>query len=872
NRDIRPILSDACFQCHGPDSVQRKADLRLDTREGLLGDGQGNGTVRNGQPEASELFRRVTAQDADLRMPPPGSGKKLTQKQIDLLERWIREGAPWQKHWSFLPVTRPQPPRVEPVENRDSPRNEIDQFVLARLDAERLLPAPPASRETLIRRVTLDLTGLPPTPEEVDAFLADDSPEAWDRVIDRLFASPRYGERMATVWLDAARYADTNGYQTDAERYMWRWRDWVIESFNANQPFDEFTIEQLAGDLLPEPTLAQQIATGFNRNHRGNGEGGIIAEEYAVEYVVDRVETTSTVWMGLTLGCARCHDHKFDPFSQKNFYELYAFFNSIPENGRANKYGNSPPEVRAPTYEQQAQLEYLEKELHSLRAQLAGQQPRLNQARAAWEAEASKLSAGNEAPRRNRLLDWTFTRGLESHLLLDGELRDLADDEKKRSGKPSAGEAQFAAGPPVPGGRATQSLQLDGSQVIEVGDVGGFDFYDRFTFSAWILPENPDAGIILSRMEDANLDESKGYQLRLRNGHLEADFVVRWLDDALRVHSRDPLPAQGWQHVAVSYDGSRLASGVQLYVNGQPVPLVADLDEMNQPFDSTEPLRVGGGAAAEARFHGQLADVRVYSRLLTPADVQIVATPGQIDELAAIPPADRSAPQQAKLDRYFVEVAAPPEIVLLQHKLTELTEKRDELIHSLPTVMVMQELPEPRPAHVLLRGEYNQPGEQVSRAVPAALPPLPAGVPRNRLGLAKWLVHRDHPLTSRVMVNRLWALCFGYGLVRTPEDFGSQGSQPTHPELLDWLAVEFMEPSSPEATPWNVQRMLRLIVSSATYRQSSRITPQLAERDPKNQLLARGPRYRLPAEMIRDQALAASGLLVEKLGGPSVKP
>ena len=868
NRDIRPILSDVCFQCHGPDSVQRKADLRLDTKDGLLGSG-GSRVVVPGQPAASELIRRITSDDPELRMPPPTAGKQLSAKQIALLKRWVQEGAAWQPHWSYLPVTRPDVPQVS---HGDWPRNAIDRFILARLEREGLQPAEPASRETLIRRVTLDLTGLPPTPDQVDAFLADTAPGAWNRVVDRLLDSPAWGERMATEWLDAARYADTNGYQTDAERYMWRWRDWVIDAFNSNQPFDQFTIEQLAGDLLPEPTLAQRIATGFNRNHRGNGEGGIIPEEYAVEYVVDRVETTATVWMGLTLGCARCHDHKFDPFTQKDFYQLYAFFNSIPENGRANKYGNSPPMIHAPLPAQQRQLDAIDERANSLRQQLAALKPQLRQARAEWETatRAQSDEASTSTPASHSA--WTITDDLISRFCFEDDLRDEVTTETPRVAKSDSRDPVFADSAPSPGSSTERSLSLDGQQVIEAGDVGQFGFYDRFTLAAWILPDDPDAGIIVSRMEAADLDRSKGYQLRLRDGYLEADFVVRWLDDSLRVRSRERLPAGGWRHVAVTYDGSRVAAGVQLYVDGQPVPLVAHIDELNQSFDSTQPLRIGGGPAPQGRFRGRIDDVRVYSSQLSPADMRVVACRGTIPALVQIPSAKRTPLQQARLQRYFVSVAAPEKIRRLHQQLQSLARKRLSLVDSLPTVMVMEELPAPRPAWVLRRGEYNQPGEQVSRAVPSALPPLPDDVPKNRLGLARWLVSREHPLTSRVTVNRLWSICFGAGLVRTPEDFGSQGEQPTHPQLLDWLAAEFMQPEDQAATAWDVKRMLRLMVTSATYQQASHVTDALRERDPENHLLARGPRYRLPAEMIRDQALAASGLLVQKTGGPSVRP
>ncbi|MFN5300468.1 MAG: DUF1553 domain-containing protein [Planctomycetaceae bacterium] len=866
NRDIRPLLADHCFQCHGPDARQRQAGLRLDTAAGATASLEGRFAIRPGQPAESELLARIDSTDPLEQMPPPETGKPLSAQQRQLLRRWIEEGAVYQPHWAFLP---PQPVALPKVGQADWVRNPIDRFVLQRLEAVGLTPAPPADPMTLLRRVALDLTGLPPTPEQADAFAADPSDAHYRALVDQLLASPRFAERMAMRWLDGARYADTSGYQSDGERFMWRWRDWVLEAYQRNLPFDQFTLEQLAGDLLPNATLDQHIATGFNRNHRGNGEGGIIPEEYAVEYVVDRVETTATVWLGLTVGCCRCHDHKFDPVSQREFYSLYAFFNSIPEYGRAWKYGNSPPVIPSPTRSQQAELAALE----------ARRDAALARARTLLEPIAT-LQSRWEAGLATPPADWNIDRDLVGHWPLANAAA---------AGLPTGAPVAFPAtlpvptypdGPPTPRvATAGGGTQFDGTRHVVAGDVANFGFYDRFTLSAWVFPDDERGGAILSRMTDAT--QGDGYSLVLRQGRLELNLVKRWLDDALRVETTEPLVPGQWHHVTAVYDGSRVASGVQLYVDGEARPTRPLLDLLNQTFATKEPLRLGAGHGPDGRWRGGLRDVRVHQRALAPDEVQVLAVPDSLAEIVAIPSANRTLPQAAKLAMYYRDHAAPAELRDAVTQARDLTEEVARLIDSFPTTMVMRDLPEPRPAHVLLRGVYDRPGEQVERGTPAVLPPWADGLPRNRLGLARWLVDPRHPLTSRVAVNRLWQMLFGTGLVKTVDDFGSQGEWPSHPELLDWLALEFVRP--PGEAPaflgdvarqhaFDVQALLRLLVTSATYRQSSIASPELLQRDPDNRWLARGPRGRLAAEMIRDQALLAAGLLVEQVGGPSVKP
>ena len=760
NRDIRPIFSDRCFTCHGPDAANRQAGLRLDLDGGA-------------RAVKEELIRRVSSKDPGERMPPPSSGKApLNEKQIELTSTWLKQGAQWQPFWSFIPPSRPALPAA---------RNAIDHFILARLEREGLKPSPEADRRLLIRRVSFDLNGLPPTPAEVKEFVEDPSADAYEKVVDRLLASPRYGERMAYRWMENARYGDTNGYQTDGARDMWRWRDWVIAAFNKNMPWDQFTVEQLAGDLLPRATLEQRIASGFNRNHRTSGEGGIIPEEYRVEYVADRAQTTATLWMGLTVGCARCHDHKYDPISQKDFYRLFAFFNQVPgERGFTWNYGPEEPFVKAPVPDQEKKLAALDAELEARRK--------------TWDALQPKVIEGQKQWRPG---DWTLTRGLVFQSATKGEF----------PGKPAE-----------------------------------FGYLDPFTFSAWIKPEAPD-GAILTHLED--YAESQGHGLFLTKGRVRLNLTMRYTDLGLRVESANPVKLHEWQHVLVTYDGKRLASGVRIYIDGRPCETRVLFDQNNEPFHKEKtPIRVGSGGGLG--FDGEIKDARIYNRPLTARETEAVA-------------GNAAAIQEVG----YVESGGPARIRDAYQALLAAQAARDKFYASIPTVMVMADGAH-RDTFILKRGAYDAPGEKVTAGVPAALPQLPPEA--NRLDLARWLVDPRNSLTARVAVNRFWQGLFGTGIVKTVDDFGAQGEFPVNPELLDWLAVEFRE------SGWNVKAILKLMVMSATYRQSSIATPALLEKDPENRLLARGPRFRLGPEEIRDQALAVSGLLVEKLGGPSVKP
>jgi len=816
NSEIRPILSDRCYACHGPDEAKRLSPLRLDVEDDAKKDLGGHFAITPGDASGSSLVRRIQASDAT-KMPPEHSGKSLSPSEVELITSWIEQGAEWRGHWAFDPPRRPETPaNVHP----------IDHFVRERLAQEGLQASKRAPKETLIRRASFDITGLPPTIEEVDAFLADDSPDAYPRLLDRLLDSPRYGERMAIRWLDAARYADTNGYQTDAARYMWRWRDWVIESFNENKPFDQFTIEQLAGDLLPNATTDQIVATGFNRNHRANSEGGIVAEEYLVEYAVDRVATTSTVWMGLTLGCARCHDHKYDPFTQKEFYQLVSYFNNIPERGKVFKYGNAPPFIAAPTPKQQVKLAAYDTEAQAAHERFDAVSKRFGRARAQWQPWDDQ---------------WFPSRRLVSRTGFDHE--------------PTTGPLGGAA-------------KFDGKRKVVLGDKPDFGYESQYTIAAWVKADDPN-GAVVAKVSSDPTDRGYGFSgwgLYLVDGKIKSYSLQRFLDDGIRVSSKDDLPLGEWHHVAVTVDGSRLAAGMRIFVDGQEWETVADLDSANQEIRQKKPTLIGYGGAFEHGFIGMIDEVRMYDRALSEGLIAVLANPDSLADIAALPAAKRSQAQSDKLRLAFSEQYGPKPLRDSWAELLDAQFDRGEFEASLPTVMVMQELPTVRDTFLLARGAYDAPADKVTRAVPAKLPPMPSGVGNDRLGLAKWLVSEDHPLTARVMVNRLWQMYFGRGIVTTVEDFGSQGEPPTHPQMLDWLAREFIE------SGWDLKHLAKTIMMSETYQQLSRATPEALERDPKNTLLARGPRVRLPAEMVRDQALSLAGLLVEKQGGPSVKP
>lgn len=835
NRDVRPILSDACFRCHGPDAAARQSELRLDVEQDSVRDRDGTQAIRPGDADASEVIRRMTSDDPLIRMPPPESGDKLPAEKIQLIRQWIDEGARYEAHWSFLTPERPDLPAAS-----EWTRNAIDHFVLARLRRHGVQPSVQADAETLVRRISLAVTGLPPTLREMDeferAFAADDD-AACTEYVDRLLKSPRYGEHMATAWLDAARYADTNGYFTDNDRSMWPWRDWVIQAFNRNVPFDQFTIEQLAGDLLPAASVTQRIATGFNRNHMVNNETGIVEEEFRVEYVVDRVDTTATVWMGLTLGCARCHDHKYDPVSQEEFYQFFAFFNNVPERGLSGSSGNAAPVLKVPAPDHQEKLQSLQEQITDLERQVAEHEEGLVAAQKLWEA-----GAGAEP------------EDCASHFALD-ELDEGAN------GTIPDGLIRTAAG------MRQRSVQFSGNGALELRETGiAFDRDRPFTFSVWLNAES--AGCIVSKMDDAA--EMRGFDVTLRKGRAIVNLVHRWKRNAIQVVTESAVPMRSWHFLTVTWDGSGAAAGVRIYLDGSILPVTVTQDSLSGSIRNDEPVRLGRRASS-ASLKGRMDEVLFFNSALTPDAVDTLFGRQLVRCIVSRPAAARTKEQSSLLRKWFVSRHGAAGVRRLTEELDKRRAELSRLARASPTTMVMQEMAEPRAAVILKRGQYDQPAETVTAAVPSFLSVAAGFTPQpgrsaNRLDLARWLVHPAHPLTARVTVNRLWLQVFGTGLVSTPADFGTQGDWPSHPELLDWLAVEFIE------SGWDVQHLLKLMVTSATFRQSSHGTEDRYVNDPQNRLLSRGPRFRMNAEMLRDNALAVSGLLVNHTGGPSVRP
>lgn len=828
NRQIRPIFSENCFACHGPDEKQRKAKFRLDTKAGAFAElREGGQAIVPGSPADSQLLGRLLATDTPTKlMPPPRSRKQLTPDQIALVRCWIEEGAPWSDHWSLVAPRRPPLPKVA---DTAWARNAIDAFILSRLEAERLRPSPPAAKSALLRRVTLDLTGLPPTLAEIDAFLADSASDAYEKVVDRLLQSPHYGEHMARFWLDAARYGDTHGLHLDNYREIWPYRDWVIRAFNRNRPYDRFVVEQLAGDLLPNPTLDQLVATGFNRCHVSTAEGGSIEEECYVRNVADQVETTGTVFLGLTIGCARCHDHKYDPIRAKDYYQLFAFFNNIDGGALDGNAAQYPPITKVPTPSQASALARLGARVAGIRQQIAartakvhyqepastGARPVLERKEYVWIDDAVPLGAQPIADGGINSA-WRFV-GKPAHPVFSGQ-QSLVHSAK--------GLGQLVLQDANPG------------LVIGAGDV-------LFAY-VYLDPARPAKEIMLqwhsgewnhrAYWGENRIDWGKdGSGERLRMGALPA--TGRWVRlevEAKKVGLKPGMTVRGWAFT--QFDGT---------VHWDKAGLITRTPQAETGFDSlavwVQVQRSLGGAAL-------------------PKPIQAIV---QLDA------AKQSEAQKQLLRDYFIQHVDSKTRSLfapLEQQLAAAEREHEALDKQIPTTLVYKELAQPRPAYILKRGEYDQRAAPVGRDTPACLPPLPANAPRNRLGFAQWLVNPNHPLTARVAVNRFWQQCFGTGIVKTAEDFGSQGEPPSHPELLDWLAVEFRQ------SGWNVKQLMKLLVTSAAYQQAARITPDRLARDPANRLLSRGPTYRLDAEILRDQALAVSGLLVPRIGGPSVKP
>ncbi|MEP3927461.1 DUF1549 domain-containing protein, partial [Rhodopirellula bahusiensis] len=827
NRDIRPILSENCFHCHGPDDENREAGLHLDTEEG-----DKDWAIVEGDWEDSEVWLRMVSDDPDMLMPPPDSERKVTPEQTETVRRWIEQGAHYQSHWSFISPTDVDVPNEEAgTEKSSDSANEIDRFVNRALTKAGLKPEGEADRETWLRRVTFDLVGVPPTLSEMDSFLADQTPMAKTRVIDRLLARPEYGERMATDWLDAARYSDTYGYQVDRDRFVWPWRDWVINAFNDNLPYDEFVTQQLAGDLLPDATRDQILATTFNRLHPQKVEGGSVPEEFRIEYVADRAQTVATAMMGLTYECCRCHNHKYDPISQENYFQLNAFFDNIDEAGLYSYFTPSvpTPTLPLPTEDEERQLKQLQRDIAVAEQQL---RQTIQKRSDHWSQRLSQP----DAIVSESLPEQPLAQPIAS--------LDFEDDPKSPNKSVE--------------GKVGKAWQLTGDDAVAT-EVGNFDRSQPFSVSLWMkTPDVKDRAVVWHRSRAWTDAASRGYELLILDGKLQWSQIHFWPGNAISVVTNDAIPVGEWVHVTASTEGSSSASGLTIHVNGKAVETSVVRDALSKQIQGGggDNIAIGERMRDRGFKQGAVDQFRVFDVQLSDLEIQQLAR----DDYEF----DKEAEWvQGQLIQHAL-VRWDEEIIAARAKLRDARVAKCKLEESIDEIMVMRETPEPRPTHLLARGVYDSPQQEVQPGTPDFLPPLQSNESSspNRLALAKWLCDREHPLTSRVAVNRLWQICFGQGLVRTPEDFGSQGMPPTHPELLDWLALDLAD------NDWDLKRMMKQIMLSDAYGRSSVSSQEkLALIDPTNRLLSHFPTYRLPAEMLRDQALAAGGRLVRSMGG-----
>ena len=845
NRDIRPLLSDRCFKCHGPDSGSRKAKLRLDDPASAYGprkDPKEHAIVPS-KPEQSVLVRRIFATDPDDVMPPPASHLALTDSEKKTLRQWIVEGAKYEPHWAFISPAASIP--VPDVKDKRWPRNEIDRFILARLEKERIKPSKEADRTRWLRRVTYDLNGLPPTPEEVGAFLADQSATAYEKVVERLLGSKRFGERMAVPWLDAARYADSYGYQSDQLSPTWPYRDWVVDAFNQNMPYDRFLTEQLAGDLLPSATRQQRLATAFNRLHRQTNEGGSVEEEWRIEYVSDRVQTFSSVFLGLTFECARCHDHKFDPMTQRDYYSLSAFFNSIDEYGTYDTTTHVPtPSILLPTSKEEKALAEVENALDDKRDKLRQTIANTEGAFQDW------LRNSNHEPSIPGLLGrFTFDELVETN-----RFQDEANSTNKSG--PITGNELVA-------GKFGQEVHFTGDDPLTISNVvKSIEAWDQYSLVFWLrLPESLTNGLVFHCTEGSDTG-FRGTECSLRDGHLF--FVIKrfWPGNAIAIQTAKIVPHGEWMQVGVSYDGSVDARGMQIFLDGKRAQTEGVRNHLyKSPGIAGANFNFGARFRSAGLKDAEFDDLWIYNRPLAEIEMAQLFDGHSLQDAIA-------ATNTEVLRTYYVSAISE---TIAQARKDRASAERNffKMRNAVQETSIMEELPKPRDTYLLARGRYDAPkteATRVSRRTPSFLPPFPTDAPHDRLGLAKWLTEADHPLTARVVVNRYWQMLFGRGLVATPENFGAQGAPPTHPELLDWLARDFIN------SGWDTKALLRKIVLSTTYRQDSVLRQDLREKDPENLLLARGPSQRLSAEMIRDTALAASGLLDARAGGPPVSP
>ncbi|MDE0961278.1 MAG: DUF1553 domain-containing protein [Planctomycetota bacterium] len=842
DRSIRPILADRCYPCHGPDAATRKAKLRLDRRDNAVAPRSDGAVIVPGDAASSLMLERLRLDDPADRMPPPESKLEVSQAEIELLERWIEQGAPFNQHWSFVRAERTPPP--QPADDQWS-KGAIDRHVLAALERQGLAPSHQASRETLARRASFVLTGLAPDLDELDRFLADRAVGSWDRWIESLLETTAFGEQMAIHWLDVARYADSYGYQSDVHRQMWPWRDWVIDAYNSNLPHDQFIRWQIAGDLLDDATSEQRLATAFQRMHRQTNEGGSVEEEFRSEYVADRTQTFSTAFLGLTIQCARCHDHKFDPIEQREYYALSAFFDNIDESGLYSHFTSAVPTPAMAILDDDAvaQVAELTKQVENARTQLESVESTRREAFALWQQQSFDSTTPLGMP------------DVAAHFAFD-EIVDGKCENSAVKDQPATVPAALSLTEGVLG----KAIQLTGDDALSFGAIGEYSRNDPFSISLWIRPETEmERAVILHRSRAWTDAGSQGYQLMIEDGHLSAALIHFWPGDAIAVSSVDRIQPGQWTHVVFSYDGSSRAKGIDLYIDGELAAVTIIRDHLKSPITGGGPYFAIGERFRDRGFkQGRVDEMHLLNRSISAIEVR------QLFFDVNHPEAQLTIETEPLYRWWLLAIDQPHRSALA--RLTSARKALSAFVDPKHKIMVMEEMTPPRVTHLLKRGDYDSPGEVVEPDVPAILPPLPEGLVRDRRLLADWLLSKENPLTARVAVNRLWQIAFGQGIVATSEDLGTQGMRPSHPELLDALAVEFIE------SGWDVKGMLQEILTSRTWMQSSGGREALLEIDPDNRFLARGPTVRMSAEMVRDHALQASGLLVDKIGGPSVLP
>lgn len=870
NQHVKPILSDKCYLCHGPDAGNIKGGLQLHSAETAyaeLPENPGKVAIKPKNLEKSEFFHRIMTDDPKLVMPEPSSHLTLTNYEKAVLVKWIEDGAEYKDHWAFL---KPEKHKIPKVKNNDQVANPIDNFVLEELELRDLKLSDKADKELLLRRASLDLTGLQPTLEEIEAFVNDTSSDAFEKQIDRLLASPQYGEQRTLDWMDLARYADTHGYSVDRFRDVSPWRDWVIESFNKNMPYDEFILLQMAGDMLPNATREQKLATTFNRLHPQNLEGGIIDEEFRSEYVSDRANVVGQGFLGLTMECAKCHDHKYDPISQKNYYEMYSFFNNVDETGLIPWDLATPvPAMMLPTKEQEKVLAYLETLVDDTEETLEDIEQKESIKAEQWIAKQGYQAISTNKTPNNLVANFNFDTG---------KIINVAGGNGQNKIRM---RQQFADNEPAifKQGKKGKGLSMDGDTWLDLDKIGIYQRNQPFSIGIDVfIPQDLENGVIFHKMNSPELHNFRGYHLKIKENKIEALLAHVYPDNAIVIESLNEIPKEKWVQLTMTYDGSSTANGVGIYMDGEKLKTKTKYDNLYKDIifhglrlygkksPKLEPgLRIGAVWRGKGIGGATVDNILVFDKQLSDIEVLQISNTKVLEALKQKPLVDLTNDEKEKLTHYYLSANSKP----YNKALEKLEKDRLVLVDSMNNVkqiMVMKEMPEPRQAYILDRGQYDAPTDSVFPNTPEEIFPFPENYEKNRIGLAKWITHPDNPLTARVTVNRYWQNLFGRGIVKTSEDFGNQGELPTHPKLLDWLAIKFME------SGWDVKALHKLIMMSNTYQQSSIPSAELMEIDKENKLLARGPAKRLSGEMLRDNVLFASGLLSEKIGGKSVNP